>query len=219
MITEIENAVIDRLKAGMGRMVRDVVSYGGELDDIGEIVRALPAAWVTFGGITHTKAVSTSNKRFRTHGRFVVMVGDYNARCEVAGRQGGVRIDEVGCYRMIYAVRRLLMMQSLGLDITPFQPGKVRTLFNTRMNEKALSVFAIEFDTSWIEAPLALGAWPMREDCATEPDHIFTRYRGKLAEPDAPISRIGLSYDPPGIGSREHPADLINLDEDISDES
>ncbi|SPW34068.1 Mu-like prophage protein gp37 [Edwardsiella tarda] len=47
MITEIENAVIARLTAGMGRMVREVFSYGGELDqDLGNMVRCLPAAWV-----------------------------------------------------------------------------------------------------------------------------------------------------------------------------
>ncbi|WP_370558563.1 DUF1834 family protein [Edwardsiella tarda] len=220
MITEIENAVIARLTAGMGRMVREVVSYGGELDqDLGNMVRCLPAAWVTFGGIPRTEPCSTSHKRFRAHGRFVVMVGDYNTRSEQAGRQGGARVDEVGCYRMIYAVRRLLTMQSLGLEITPFLPGKVRTLYNTQLENRALSVFAIEFDTSWVETPLAQGTWPAREESDDIPDHLFTRYRGRLAEPEAPVRRIGLSYDPPGIGSRDHPADLINLDGDPADES
>ena len=42
---QIEQAIISRLKTGLGRMVRDVVSYGGEMDDDpGRIVSALPAS-------------------------------------------------------------------------------------------------------------------------------------------------------------------------------
>lgn len=213
MITEIENALIARLRPGMGRMTRDVTSYGGELDqDIGEIARSLPAIWVTFGGVSKTEPMGTSRKRFKTHGRFVVMVGDYNARSEQAGRQGGARLDEVGTYRMIYAVRRLLTMQSLGLNITPLLPGNVRTLFNTQLSDKALSVFALEFDTSWIETALSADAWPLQNNDPSVADSLFTRYHCKLMEPEHPVYRVGLSYDPPGIGSRDNPADIINLD-------
>lgn len=41
MITQIENSIIQRLNLGMGKMLREVASYNGELDtDIGNIVRA-----------------------------------------------------------------------------------------------------------------------------------------------------------------------------------
>ncbi|WP_438805422.1 phage protein Gp37 [Sodalis sp. (in: enterobacteria)] len=59
MISEIENAMMARLKAGLGRMVSAVGSYGGKLEDVGAITRVLPACWVTFLGVqqTHNRSV------------------------------------------------------------------------------------------------------------------------------------------------------------------
>lgn len=55
MISEIENAMMARLKDGLGRMVSSVGSYGGELEDVGAIARVLPACWVTFLGVQQTR--------------------------------------------------------------------------------------------------------------------------------------------------------------------
>ncbi|NIG88532.1 DUF1834 family protein [Serratia symbiotica] len=44
MINETELAMIERLRVGLGQMVKEVSSYGGELDDVGAIARALPVA-------------------------------------------------------------------------------------------------------------------------------------------------------------------------------
>ncbi|WP_148203410.1 phage protein Gp37 [Sodalis glossinidius] len=41
MISEIENAMMVRLKDGLGRMVYSVGSYGGELEDVGAIASLL----------------------------------------------------------------------------------------------------------------------------------------------------------------------------------
>lgn len=69
-------------------MVREVRTYAGELDeDPGRIVRSLPAAWVTFGGIAKTERYSTSRQKYIATGRFVVVVGDYNTRSEQSARQ------------------------------------------------------------------------------------------------------------------------------------
>ncbi|WP_332829661.1 phage protein Gp37 [Escherichia coli] len=63
LITEIERALVERLRCGLGHMVQDVRTYAGELDeDPGRIVRSLPAAWVTFGGIVKTERYSTSRR-------------------------------------------------------------------------------------------------------------------------------------------------------------
>ncbi|MFV2162404.1 phage protein Gp37, partial [Escherichia coli] len=64
-------------------------------------------------------------------GRFVVVVGDYNTRSEQSARQGGSVRDEVGTNQLVESVRRLLTGQDLGLEIDYFEPGRVRTLFNT----------------------------------------------------------------------------------------
>nr|ELR5201263.1 DUF1834 family protein [Providencia rettgeri] len=210
LITQIENSIIQRLKLGMGRMLREVASYSGELDvDIGNIIRAFPAAWVTFGGITNSKYTSTSRQKVIVTGKFVVMVGDYNTRSDAASRSGGANLNEVGTYRHIHGVRRLLTGQDLGLTIDPLMPGVVRTLYNTQVNERALSIFACEFETRWHEQVLANGAWPEFTRNPDEADNLFNLYRGKLQQPDPDLLRVGLHYDPPGVGSAEAPADLV----------
>lgn len=210
MITQIESGIIQRLTLGMGRMLREVASYSGELDvDMGNIVRAFPAAWVTFGGITNSKYTSTSRQKVIVTGKFVVMVGDYNTRSDTASRTGGVNLNEVGTYRHIHGVRRLLTGQDLGLIIDPLMPGVVRTLYNTQVNERALSIFACEFETRWHDHVLANGAWPELTSTPDDPDHLFNLYRGKLQQPDPDLLRVGLHYTPPGVGSAEAPADLV----------
>ncbi|ELS5671324.1 DUF1834 family protein, partial [Escherichia coli] len=174
MITDIERALVERLRCGLGHMVQDVRTYAGELDeDPGRIVRSLPAAWVTFGGIVKTERYSTSRRKYIATGRFVVVVGDYNTRSEQSARQGGTVRDEVGTNQMVESVRRLLTGQDLGLEIDYFEPGRVRTLFNTGVAERAMSVFACEFDTRWVEHALENGKWPER---GAEADRLFNRY-------------------------------------------
>ncbi|EKN5996301.1 DUF1834 family protein [Yersinia enterocolitica] len=191
MITEIEQALIQRLRCGLGTMVREVTSYSGELDDDpGKIVRSLPAAWVTFGGIVDTERYATSRQKYIVTGRFVVVVGDYNARSEQSARHGGHR-DEIGTHLLIESVRRLLTNQDLGLKIDHFKPGRVRTLFNTNVSERAMSVFGCEFDTRWVELALENGQWPERGALA---DAAFNQYRGKLSDPDPELLNIGLRY-------------------------
>ena len=43
MITEIENALVDRLTRGLGQLANTVKSYGGELDDesLGTLARGV----------------------------------------------------------------------------------------------------------------------------------------------------------------------------------
>ncbi|WP_336845165.1 DUF1834 family protein [Providencia rettgeri] len=210
MITQIESSIIQRLTLGMGRMLREVASYSGELDvDMGNIIRVFPAAWVTFGGITNSKYTSTSRQKVIVTGKFVVMVGDYNTRSDAASRTGGANLNEVGTYRHIHGVRRLLTGQDLGLTIAPLMPGVVRTLYNTQVNERALSIFACEFETRWHEQVLANGTWPEFTSNPDEADNLFNLYRGKLQQPDPDLLRVGLHYDPPGVGSAEAPADLV----------
>lgn len=49
MITQIENALVERLQRGLGRLVNTVKSYGGELDDESLGTSRLPMCLVTFG--------------------------------------------------------------------------------------------------------------------------------------------------------------------------
>ncbi|WP_314140432.1 DUF1834 family protein [Buttiauxella noackiae] len=195
VITDIENALCERLRQGMGRMVRSVASYGGEMDgEPAEIIRQLPGIWVTFGGVQKTERTSTARNKFLTHGRFVVIVGDRNVRNEAASRTGGPNKDEVGTYRLVAAVRRLLSGQDMGLKIDHFVPGKVRTLFNTQLEHEAFSVFACEFDTKWVEHALENGQFPLTNAPAGHEDNLFVPYLGTTSEDDPEWLSTRLSY-------------------------
>jgi phage gp37-like protein len=214
LITSIERAMVERLRRGLGEMVLDVTTYSGELDDDpGEIVRRLPSAWVTFGGIVKTERYSTSRQKRIATGRFVVVVGDYNDRDDESARHGGVNLNEVGTNRLVTSVRRLITGQDLGLKIDYFEPGRVRTLFNTRMKDQALSVFACEFDTRWVELALENGKWPERSGDPASPDADFNIYRGELSDPDPDFLRVGMRYHQPGTRPEDDPEDLVELQE------
>lgn len=191
--TRIENAIVQRLKLGLGKLAREVSSYGGELDDdLARVVSALPAVWVTFGGIIATKPVSTSRQKYRTTGKYAVMLGEQNRRSEAAGRKGGPLASEVGTYPLLYAVRRLLSGQDLDMEIDRLKPGRVRTLFNTRHNTQAFSIFAAEFECDWIEHALDNNRWPAPE-VADEPDQLFAKYAGKLDAPYPDLNKVVVS--------------------------
>lgn len=194
VITDIEDAIIARLKTGLGRMVRNVERYAGELepDALGDAIRSFPAVWITFAGIPKTVRTSTSRTKQLTHSEFVVMVGDRNIRSESAGRTGGASAPEVGAYSLVWAVRRLLSEQDLGLEISALEAGRVRTLYNTRLQSGALAVFGCEFSTSWIEPTLGRGAWPCPPENAA--DEIFARYQGRLDDAAADWLKTHIDY-------------------------
>lgn len=216
--TKIEKAIAERLKLGLGKMAREVVSYSGELDDdMGAVVGRLPAVWVTFGGITETKPHSTSRKKYLVTGSFVVMVGERNLRGDAAGRRGGPQSSEVGTYPLVYAVRRLLSGQDLGIEIDQLRPGRVRTLFNTRHANQAFSVFAVEFSTKWIEETLDNLRWPAPQD-ADDPDQIFAQHQGKLDVPYPDLERVVLhTHLASPMSDTPNATDVVDLNTDRSE--
>lgn len=161
MIAAIEDAMIARIKAaystapGFGYALKEIVSYGGELDeDLAQVVRRFPAVWVTFAGCGKSKPVGTSGKKWKTPVTFAVMVGARNVRDERSTRQGmsvAGEVREVGVYQLVRDVSLLLLNHDLGLAISPLTPGAVRTLYNTRLNGQALAVLAREWHTEFIE--------------------------------------------------------------------
>ena len=197
IITQIESAIIDRLTRGLGKLVREVRSYSGELDgEPADVVRQLPGLWVTFGGIQGSELLSTARNKWRDTGRFVVIVGTRSVRSDEAARHGGAAKEEIGSYTLIYAVRRLLARQDLDLRIDHLMPGKVRPLFNTRFEKMAMSVFACEFDTRFDSESLESGRWPLApaDLPAGHPDLIFGDYGGVSSEEDPAWLSTDLRY-------------------------
>lgn len=149
MIAEIETAIIDRIKTASGmRYLRSVESYGGQFDDdTFDVVRLLPAVWVTFAGAG--RPVQAGESRFVKPATFAVMCGARSVRSERTTRHDGPA-GEVGAYSILQDVETLLMMQDLGLAIDHFRPGAVRTLYNTRLRSNGLAVFAQEWHTKYV---------------------------------------------------------------------
>jgi len=211
-VEAIEAAMIARLRAGLGRMVRQVDSYGGEFDEgLPQVIRQFPAAWVTFAGVTGTRPQSTSRVRYIVRGRFVVMVGDRSVRAAASRRSAG----EPGTYTLQHAVRRLLANQDLGLDgVDVLQPGAVRTLFNGAIQSQGFSIFACEFDTAWREEPLPAGRWPSPDlKSPDDPDAMFAKYQGQLDPPYPDVTHVRLDYRLPTTASDDAPdaSDLVKL--------
>lgn len=194
IITAVELAMVARLRLGLGKMVKSVETYGGELDDdTDEVIRRFPAAWVTFGGVRDTQATSTRQEKWKAEALFAVMVGARSVRNEQAARHGGPALHEVGSNTLIYAVRRLLSQQDLGLPVRHLAPGKIRTLRHVLLGREAFSCFALEFHTAWVEDVLPNGEFapPVPDG---EPDDIFERYQAQLGVAPADWLRTGLSY-------------------------
>ncbi len=200
VIDTLENFIIERLTNGLGDLVYQVASYGGELDgDIVNTIRRLPACWVTFGGSSIT-GKGTAIRRHQSAGKFVVMVATRSLRSEAASRKGGVNRREIGTYQLLQAVRRLLDGQGVSLGLTyGLQPEQIRTIFNHQnVGGSPLSVFAVEYTAVWNDTPpLDEGRYPLETDNSDDPDYVFTQYGGRLS-PDYPeLQQVaGTLFDP-----------------------
>lgn len=215
MITQIEQAIADRLKRGLGQMVRTVKSYNGEADDLAGQIHTLPAVWVTFGGCKAEKAGSGSN-RYRNSGEFVVMCATRSLRNEQALRQGGIDIREIGSNDLIAAVRRLLDGQRVADgDSHGLMPKAVRPIANhVLVTNAAVSIYAVEYVLHWDSFGLESGRFPEETHDPSHPDHVFTKYKGELSEP-YPLFEImdGLIIDPRSGAQLPHHINLRKPDE------
>lgn len=184
MITQIEQALIERLRLGLGKMIYSVGSYSGEIDDSQLDVRRLPACLVSYAGSDFdARSVNARGKRYQATDTFVVLVMARSMRSAVAGRVGGVTQQEVGVNLLIGAVKYLLINQTLGGLVSPIQPKRIRTIWNNaEVKKEKISVFAIEFEMSYAENGfLEDGRFPEGEAGGIEA--LFKQYQGKLDEP------------------------------------
>lgn len=183
MLAAIENAMITQIKTAVPYL-RAVDSYGGQFDDeTFDVIRALPAVWVTFAG--SAKPEQTGPKRFLTPATFAVMCAARSVRSERTTRHDGPAAGEIGAYRILSDVRLALLMQDLGMDIDHFRPGAVRTLYNTKLRASGLAVFAQEWHTKYVDQA--------------------------MPDPDIPVDRIDLLYSLKPGDDRPDAEDLVKL--------
>lgn len=172
LLTRIQAAMVQRLETGLGKAVRTCDYYAGEIDDLENAVKAFPAAYVAFGGMADGDHRSLGKPDWKETGTFVVVVGDRLVRRSQGLRVGGQVTADIGVNRLVWAVRRLLAGQKLGLPISRLKPGKVKTLVNTQIASNSWGVMSVEFKTTWEETALPDGSWPAPEG-PEHPDALF----------------------------------------------
>lgn len=157
MISDIETAIIARITAAkdsgaLGYDLFKVTSYAGELSPAFDIIRALPAMWVVFGG--EEVDLSYSAQRLtRWRASFTVIVAAKSLRNEAESRHGsGIR---VGSYQMMRDVKALLSGQTFDLKIAPLKPLRVIAIANNSKKEKGssqpdmASIYGVQFETTY----------------------------------------------------------------------
>lgn len=148
IITSIERAMIEAIKAAHIIPGDEVKSYAGEFDeDVFDTIRKMPAAWVTFGGTAKPKRFGARSWRYDA--TFVTIVAARSVMSESAAREGSP--SEPGAYQLLSASHKVLLNQDLGLPIREFQPGAIKTLLNTRLRNDAIAAYTQEWHTAWVE--------------------------------------------------------------------
>ena len=195
-ITEIENAIIERIAAAKLPYLRLVASYGGELvGDWQGVIRALPAVWVTFRDGTPPEPQNTARTRWLARLGFTTIVAARSSRSEAATRKGGP--GNVGSYQMLDDVARLICMQDFGLDgVDHLRPGRTRSLFNAKTAAQALSVMSQEW-TATVQIRLR------------EPGQAPLPEGGVVAAPTGYLPPEGQTF--PGAANVNNPAPLPGL--------
>jgi len=189
---QIEDAIIDRLRQGLGQLVATVDSYRGELELApAELSNRFPAAWVGLRSINSNPA-GTGRERHKAYARFLVTVADRQVRPDPAVSAAPTP-GSSGSYPLIYAVRRLLAGQDFGLAIQELQPGRVFIPRRFCLVPLTYPIYVCEFHTAWVDGALANGHWPCPES-PQDQDALFARNKGRLDTPAGDWLGTTLNY-------------------------
>lgn len=193
MVSQIEDGILSRVTAAndgrLGYKIATIDTYGGEFDDeLAQVIRQLPGVWAVYAGGGKPVPYGTSKEKWKVPATFAVMAGARSVRSEPFSRRGlevAGTVLEVGAYRMLDDIRRILLNQDFGLEIARFEPGAVKTLYNLKMNGVAMSVFAQEWHTAFIIGP--------ESTAATDPDWLRIGMNYYLAPDDGKADASDLT--------------------------
>ncbi|SUX40384.1 DUF1834 family protein [Chromobacterium violaceum] len=208
MLISVQTAIADRLRQGMGRMVREVAADLDETALCGlqlahgdyasrltpgqssptinpQALARLPALWTVAGGITSSQPQTSQRLRYKANALFTVIVGD---RLQADANYAGA-----GVWQLVYAARRLLASQDFGLAVNPLLPEKVRPLGQAPRDGQPWSLVACDFSTYWLDEALDNGHWPSPQTDA-DPDALFRAFGGRLEDPAKTWQSTQLNY-------------------------
>ncbi|CAL4866730.1 hypothetical protein MMA231_00974 [Asticcacaulis sp. MM231] len=155
MIGAIENGILDLLKnaGGVALLGYDYQTLESFPDDwetyLGanstKIIKS-PGAWVTFGG---WRKLEQTNSRLQVEGTFGLVVAAKNLRNQREQRHGGTA-GEVGSFQLVEDAAKLLLGQTLGLDIEGFDIGACQyAQLGELLRKKGLNMLALQLTTKW----------------------------------------------------------------------
>lgn len=180
------------LKEARPSWLRFVGSYGGELaGDWEAVVRAVPAYWLAFSGMTEPRPLNTAQTRFEAVIQLSLVAASRSVASEAASRKGAPG-GAPGTYAMLAHAASLLCMRDFGLDgVDYLRPGRIRTLFSAQVQGKALSVLAQDWRARTVFVLREPGQRPVPEPGEVEAPAGYL-------PPDAPplpeLSALDLRY-------------------------
>ncbi|MDR1656133.1 MAG: DUF1834 family protein [Deltaproteobacteria bacterium] len=150
-ISALEQAIVTRLsvcdgkriEAQQGPGVRYIEGYGGQLDTEEALAQALqkaPAIWVTYDG--ETSHLSGQNLIRQINMSILVLVTSYS---QDELRLGGPQVP--GLYPLIETVRKDLVNNTCGLDISPLQLSSITPLWRGGPEGGGFSLAVLRFST------------------------------------------------------------------------
>lgn len=196
MVTPIEQAIKDAICKLNRSYIAEIATYGGWLDvDVDEfkyVVQRFPAVWTTFEGTSNIQQIG---RKYRETLTFVVLVAARSLRNEETARHGAYdangQLIDVGTSQLLNDVRMALLGNDLGLKIDALELGKVQTVFNTYLNNEAVSVLAQYFHTT-----------------------VTTRIPDPEADAAGYIERVNVDYVPKPNNNGIFAADTVELTEE-----
>lgn len=221
MITTIESAIVETIRAARLPYLRYLGTYGGELDgDPQSIIRQAPAVWVSYRDESAPEPRNTGRTRWTVKATFSVLVAARSLKNEEATRHGDA--VHVGSYQMIEDVRALIALNDFGLSgVDYLRPGRTRTLFNGRLAACSMSILVQEWSTLYALRVREPGQRPLDAPPGAYLPPEGTRLPGDAHTEDEPylppLSSYGLRYwlKPPLDPDIDEPSavDLITLNQ------
>ncbi|MDF7676361.1 DUF1834 family protein [Neisseriaceae bacterium ESL0693] len=199
MISDIENVIIERLRAGLGKMVGVVKAYRGEFDNAHGMNATLdlPAVWVTYKK-AKIKTQNTARQRYQQIATFNVMCVTQHAVDDATGQEQA--IQHINSDDLVDAVLRLLAGQRLDGRLNSFGlvPKKVRTVLKDMIGQNGiLAIDTVKFKAIWDFTAFEDGGFPEYTDDPRHIDWVFSQYEGQLSVPYPDLTCINSSiYDP-----------------------
>ncbi|SDH88728.1 phage protein Gp37, partial [Roseospirillum parvum] len=171
----------------LGYQIPTVGAYTRELDEeVETLVRRFPAIWVVFAGEGPAQRRGNGWNHPIT---FALVAAAQSRRNEAAARRGQ-GAGRPGAYQLLADCRALLAGQSLGLDVDPLQPGRVKLLASKWTRQVGAVVYGLELSTAY--------GGPAMSDAEAATLGDFTRFVGAW---DVPAhGGVDLPTDDPPAG-------------------